>query len=95
MSDNKPTDRKLHWTPDRTLPTGKGATEQRFTCDANGDHLEIDTRPWGEADLKIDGKTVAHVEGDRSAGDAFRDIEEIAEEIEAKHASKGDTDTSS
>lgn len=78
------TDKKLNWRPDETLPTGKGATEQRFTADVNGDHLEIDTHPWGEADLKIDGKTVAHVEDDSSDGDAFRDIEAIAEKIEAE-----------
>lgn len=76
------TDKKLNWKPDLTFPAGKGATEQRFTASANGDALEIDTHPWGDADLKINGKDAAHVQGKLSAGDAFREIEEIAEEIE-------------
>ncbi|WP_299788406.1 hypothetical protein [uncultured Marivita sp.] len=85
MSDKK----KLTWTPDLSYPAGKGATEQRFTASANGDDLEIDTHPWGDADLKIDGKQAAHVEGKRSEGDAFRAVEDIAEEIEGQ---KSDSD---
>lgn len=78
------TKKKLNWTPDLTYPAGKGATEQRFTASANGDALEIDTHPWGEADLKINGKDAAHIEGKSSAGEAFRDIEDVAEQIEDK-----------
>lgn len=85
MSDKK----KLTWTPDLTYPAGKGATEQRFTASANGDDLEIDTHPWGDADLKIGGKQAAHVEGKRSEGDAFRAVEDIAEDIEGQ---KSDSD---
>lgn len=77
------TKKSINWMPDTTYPTGKGATEQRFTATVGGDELEIDTHPWGEADLKINDKLVAHVDGDLSGGDAFRDIESIAEEIEA------------
>ncbi|MCV2892077.1 hypothetical protein [Lentibacter sp. XHP0401] len=78
------TKKTIKWTPDTTYPVGKGATEQRFTATVGDDELEIDTHPWGDAELKIDGKTVAHVEGDKSAGDAFRDIEEAAEKFEAE-----------
>lgn len=78
------TKKKLTWKPDLSYPAGKGATEQRFTASANGDELEIDTHPWGDADLKIDGQQAAHVEGKASAGDAFRAVEDIAEEIEDK-----------
>lgn len=85
MSDKK----KLTWTPDLSYPAGKGATEQRFTASANGDDLEIDTHPWGDADLKIDGKQAAHVEGKRSEGDAFRAVEDIAEDLEGQ---KSDSD---
>ncbi|MQQ10480.1 hypothetical protein GFB49_18610 [Epibacterium sp. SM1979] len=73
----------ITWTPDTSYPAGKGATEQRFTATVGLDKLEIDTHPWGEADLKIKDKLVAHVDGDHSGGDAFRDIETIVEEIEA------------
>lgn len=67
----------------------KSAPEQRFTSTANGEELEIDTHPWGDADLKIDGQGAAHVEGKASAGDAFRAVEIIAEAIEDK---KSDAD---
>lgn len=80
---------KLNWKPDLSYPAGKGATEQRFTSSNEGDELEIDTHPWGDADLKINGRDAAHVEGKRSAGDAFREIEEIAEQIEDQ---KSETD---
>ncbi|SFA69019.1 hypothetical protein SAMN05421688_0075 [Poseidonocella pacifica] len=79
-------EKKLNWKPDLSYPAGKGATEQRFTASANGDELEIDTHPWGDADLKIDGLNAAHVEGLASDGDAFRAAENIAEEIEGRHS---------
>ena len=79
----------IHWNPDLSYPTGKGATEQRFTATVDGDELEIDTPPWGEADLKINGKAEAHVEGKPSGGDAFREVEDIAEDIEEHRAEGG------
>ena len=72
----------IHWKPDLSYPAGKGATEQRFTATVDGDELEIDTHPWGEADLKINGKPAGHTEGKTSGGDAFREVEHVAEEIE-------------
>lgn len=76
------TKKPIHWKPDLSYPTGKGATEQRFTATADGDELEIDTHPWGDADLTINGKPAGHVEGKQSGGDAFREAEVIAEDIE-------------
>lgn len=83
--------KSIDWTPDLSLPTGKGATEQHFGAKANGDDLEIDTHPWGDADLKVNGETVAHVEGKSSEGEAFREIEGIAEEIEDAKVKGGQT----
>ena len=74
--------KKLDWKADQTLAVGKGATTQRFVATANGDDLEIDTEPWGEADLKVNGKSASHVSDDLDAGEAFRDLEAVAEEIE-------------
>lgn len=74
--------RPIHWKPDLSYPTGKGATEQRFTAAVDGDELEIDTHPWGEADLKINDKPAGHIEGKASDGDAFREAESIAEDFE-------------
>jgi hypothetical protein len=76
------TKKPLNWKTDLSYPTGKGATEQHFFATENGGELEIDTHPWGEAYLKINDETVAHVEGEQSAGDAFREIEHVAEDIE-------------
>ncbi len=75
-------EKKLNWKTDETVSTGKGATVQKFTASANGDQLEIDTEPWGEGDLKINGNVVAHVSDDMDAGAAFRDLEAVAEETE-------------
>lgn len=86
------TKHKLDWSPDLSLPTGKGATVQRFTATDGKDQLEIDTTPWGEGDLKINDQPVAHVSEDQSGSEAFRDLEAIAEEIEE---SKGKADSSS
>ena len=79
-------EKKLDWKTDETLATGKGATVQKFTASANGDQLEIDTEPWGEGDLKVNGELVAHVSDDVDVGDAFRDLEAVAEEIEKDHS---------
>ncbi|WP_154694130.1 hypothetical protein CIT37_41750 [Bradyrhizobium ottawaense] len=48
------TDKPIDWTPDLTLPTSK-STVQHFIANAGGDRLEIDTTPWGEADLTVNG----------------------------------------
>lgn len=87
----KMTEKSLTWKPDLSYPSGKGATEQHFSAEANGDALEIDTHPWGDADLKVNGECVAHVEGEKSAGDAFREIEAVAEDIEAHKTHPGKT----
>lgn len=76
---------KIDWNADVSLPAGKGVTVQRFTATDGDDRLEIDTTPWGDGDLKIKDKPVAHVADDQN-GDAFRDLEAIAEETEAQKA---------
>jgi hypothetical protein len=75
--------RKPHdWKPDLSLPMGKGGTLQRFETDEAGDHLVIETRSWGEGDLKVNGEAVAHVAGDPDGAEAFRDLERKAEAYE-------------
>lgn len=86
------TKKKLDWQPDLTFPVGKGATMQRFTSREGQDELEIETTPWGEGDLKVNESPVAHVSDDADAGEAFRDLETIAElyeEERAEPAAKG------
>lgn len=89
------TKKSINWKPDLSYPSGKGATEQHFSAAANGDALEIDTHPWGAADLMVNGEAVAHVDGEISAGDAFRKIEAVAEDIEAKKTPSGETSSKS
>jgi hypothetical protein len=76
------TDKPIDWTPDLTLPTSK-STVQHFTANAGGDRLEIDTTPWGEADLTVNGQSLAHVAAAPNAGEAFRALGTIAEDFEA------------
>ncbi len=76
------TNKPIDWTPDLSLPTSK-STVQHFIAKAGGDRLEIDTTPWGEADLTVNGQSIAHIETARSAEEAFRKLETIAEDFEA------------
>lgn len=79
---------RLDWEPDTSFATGKGADVQRFTAKSGTADLENDTTPWGEGDLKLNGKEVAHVSDDADGGDAFRELEAIAEELEERKAEK-------
>jgi len=47
--------KSFDWKVDTKLPVGKGATLQRFTASDGTNSLEIDTSPWGEGDLIVDG----------------------------------------
>ena len=77
----------LKWQVDLTRPAGKGASAQHFKSSKNGDELEIETKPWGEGDLTVNGEEIAHVEGDESAYKAFRELEDAAEDYEHGHHS--------
>ena len=67
------TNKPIDWTPDLSWPTSKSTVQ----------HLEIDTAPWGEADLTVNGQSIAHIPAAPSAGEAFRTLEAIAEDFEA------------
>jgi hypothetical protein len=72
----------LHWAPDLSFPAGDGATWDRFVADDGEDVFEIDTTPWGDADLMINGRRIAHVEEDLRPADAFCHLEAIAASFE-------------
>ncbi len=76
--------RKLDWTPNTTLPVGKGATVQSFTATDGANELEIDTKPWGEGDLIINKKKLAHVQNEKTEQGTFQDLEKVAEDLERK-----------
>jgi len=71
--------KKLDWVPDTSLPAGKGATVQHFIASDGLNTLEIDTAPWGDGKLTVNGKTRAQVENEATEQSAFRDLEGIAE----------------
>jgi hypothetical protein len=74
----------LDWKPDTSLPVGKGATVQRYTASDGINSLEIDTKPWGEGDLLINGVKQAHVENEKTERRAFQDLETLAGDLEPK-----------
>lgn len=76
--------KKLDWEPDTSLPAGKGATVQRFTAIDGVNTLEIDTTPWGEGNLKVNGEKRAHVENEKTEQRTFRDLETLAENVDDK-----------
>lgn len=76
------TNTPFEWKPDLSLPTSK-STVQHFTANAGADRLAIDTTPWGEADLTVNGQSIAHIDAAPSGGEAFRTCETIAEDFEA------------
>jgi len=81
---------KLAWQADTSLPTGKGSTLHRFTARDEGQTFEIDTTPWGEGDLIVDGAKRAHADK-ASEQDAFRDLEAIAEDLDGQPPQGGQT----
>jgi len=70
----------IDWVPNADLPVGKGATRQEFDANVGADQLAIETTPWGEGDLRINGVEVAHV-SDQTQLQAFQDLERIAQTI--------------
>ena len=76
--------KKLDWAPDTSLPAGKGATLQRFTATDGENTFAIDTTPWGEGDLTINGEKRSHVENEKSEQRAFGDLETLAENFEGE-----------
>ena len=73
---------RFDWKPDLSVPAAK-STRQHFAANAGGDRFEIDVAPWGEADLSVNGRPMAHVTEQSSAVDAFRNLDRIAEDWEA------------
>ena len=72
--------KKIDWVPNADLSVGKGATHQEFDANVGTDQLAIETTPWGEGDLRINGLEVAHVCADTQL-QAFQDLERIAQAI--------------
>jgi enoyl-[acyl-carrier protein] reductase I len=70
----------LEWKTDESLPVGKGATLQEFFATAGEHRLKIKVAPWGEGDLRINGKKISQVENARDRRQAFRELAAMAEQ---------------
>ncbi len=68
----------LEWKSDSTLAVGKGATVQQFVTSRGPDKLEISVAPWGEGQLKVNGREIAHVDYAKNRRQAFRELDLIA-----------------
>jgi enoyl-[acyl-carrier protein] reductase I len=78
----------LEWKTNETLAVGKGATVQQFVATHGGDHLEAEISPWGEGQLKINGREIARVNDAKDRRQAFRAIKQIAERYVETHMNK-------
>jgi enoyl-[acyl-carrier protein] reductase I len=68
----------LEWKTDQTVAVGKGATVQQFVALLGADKLEISVAPWGEGQLKVNGREIAHVDYAKDRRQAFRELDLIA-----------------
>jgi hypothetical protein len=76
----------LEWKVDTTLPVGKGASLQRFTASDGVSSFEIDTTPWAEGDLIVNGVKRMHAENEKNQQAAFQDLKACAEQLEQSDA---------
>ena len=70
--------RKPNWKSNDKVAAGRGATVQQFFATVGGDKLEIEVAPWGEGQLKVNGREIARVNDAKDRRQAFRDLEQHA-----------------
>jgi enoyl-[acyl-carrier protein] reductase I len=73
--------KKIDWSQNADLPVGKAATRQEFDAKVGADQLAIETTPWGDGDLRINGAEVAHVHDEKTQLQAFQDLKRVAQTI--------------
>jgi enoyl-[acyl-carrier protein] reductase I len=78
----------LEWRTNEALAVGKGATLQQFVATVGGDQLEMEIAPWGEGQLKINGREIARISDAKNRRQAFRAIQQIAERYVETHMNK-------
>ena len=69
----------LEWRTNEKLAAGKGATAQEFIAEVGDYKLEITVAPWGEGQLKINGKKISQIENAKDRRQAFRGLADAAE----------------
>jgi enoyl-[acyl-carrier protein] reductase I len=78
----------LEWKTNDALAVGKGATLQQFVATVGKDRLEAEISPWGEGQLKINDREIAHINDAKDRRQAFRAIKMIAERYVETHMNK-------
>ena len=68
----------LNWKSNEKLAVGKGATVQEFVATSGNNKLEISVAPWGEGQLTINGRDIAHIDYAKDRRQAFRELDLIA-----------------
>src|SRR5215475_5140246 len=78
----------LEWKTNETLAVGKGATLQQCVATVGRDRLEMEVAPWGEGQLKVNGREIARINDAKNRRQAFRSIQQIAERYVETHMNK-------
>jgi enoyl-[acyl-carrier protein] reductase I len=76
------------WKTNESLAAGKGGTVQEFVAKVGGDMLAIDVAPSGEGHLRVNGREVAHIDGEKGRRQAFSKLKEIADRYLDEHKSE-------
>lgn len=67
------------WEPNKEMPVGKGATVQQFLTTLGKDQFEINVAPWGEGQLKVNGREIARTAEAKDRRQAFTTLKQAAE----------------
>src|SRR5215510_2087148 len=78
----------LEWKTNEALAVGKGATLQQYVASVGHDQLEMEIAPWGEGQLKVNGREIARINDAKDRRQAFRAIKQIAERYVETHMNK-------
>jgi enoyl-[acyl-carrier protein] reductase I len=70
--------RTPNWKSNDKVAAGRGATVQQFFATVGADKLEIEVSPWGEGQLKVNGREIARVADAKDRRQAFRDLDKAA-----------------
>ena len=71
--------RTADWQPNKDLPVGKGATVQQFFATVRKEKFEISVAPWGEGQLRVNGREIARTAEAKDRNQAFTSLKKAAE----------------
>src|SRR4051812_18035853 len=71
--------RIVNWEPNRDMPVGKGSTVQQFFATLGKEQFEISVAPWGEGQLKVNGREIARTAEAKDRRQAFSTLKQAAE----------------